>query len=272
MKTTGTGAVPDTQSAPSAFGDRWAQDYDEFYAESPEETQRSVDVLASLASGGAVAELGAGTGRVSIPLSQRGIRVHACDASASMLQQLRAKPGSDQVETRVEVLPELTGGPYSVVAILVNTIWVLPEVASQRQLFLNVSRSLVPGGYFVVESGLVSARTYEPLRLLHAGAGRLYLHERRHFPASGILEIDEHVGLPSGVSIRPLRLRPVTMGEIDLMGEIAGLQLVHRWSDWDRTELHNGSTRAISVYCRPMDKVDTGDLGDPVDIDLTTLI
>lgn len=245
-----------TQTAPSAFGERWAQDYDDFYVESLEDTTQTVDVLASLAGIGAVAELGAGTGRVAIPLAQRGVRVRACDASAAMLRQLREKPGSDLVETSVEVLPDLTGGPYSVVAILVNTLWVLPDLASQRQLFLNVSRLLEPGGHFVVESGIPTARTYEPLRLIKADEGQLYLHERRFLPGAGILEIDEHIGLPSGISIRPLRLRPVTMGEMDLMGEIAGLGLAHRWSSWSRSPLFDDSTWVISVYRRPNTDID----------------
>ncbi len=258
-----------TDSSPSAFGERWAQDYDDFYVESLEDTTQTVNVLASLAGIGPVAELGAGTGRVAIPLAQRGLKVRACDASAAMLRQLREKPGSDLVDTSVEVMPDLTGGPYSLVAILVNTLWALPELASQRQLFLNVSRALAPGGHFVVESGIPTARTYEPLRLITAGEGHLYLHERRFLPGAGILEIDEHIGLPSGISIRPLRLRPVTMGEMDLMGEIAGLERAHRWSSWSRSPLLDDSTRVISVYRRPHNNNNNNDNDNEIAIDLT---
>ena len=42
-------------------------------------------------SGGPVLELGAGTGRISIPIAEAGIRVTALDAAEDMLERLRAK-------------------------------------------------------------------------------------------------------------------------------------------------------------------------------------
>src|SRR5687767_15781921 len=42
-------------------------------------------------SGGPVLELGAGTGRVTIPLAEAGIRVTAMDLDAGMLDRLRQK-------------------------------------------------------------------------------------------------------------------------------------------------------------------------------------
>ena len=56
-----------------------------------------VDRLVELAGGGPVLEFASGTGRIALPLSQRGIDVSGIELSPHMTEQLEAKPGSDQV-------------------------------------------------------------------------------------------------------------------------------------------------------------------------------
>jgi SAM-dependent methyltransferase len=48
-----------------------------------------VDFLADLARGGGALELGIGTGRIGLPLSQRGMRVHGIDLSPAMVERRR---------------------------------------------------------------------------------------------------------------------------------------------------------------------------------------
>ncbi len=54
----------------------------------------AVDFLADLAGSGSALELGIGTGRVTLPLSRRGVRVHGIELSRAMVEQLRTKPGA----------------------------------------------------------------------------------------------------------------------------------------------------------------------------------
>jgi SAM-dependent methyltransferase len=64
-----------------------------------------VRFLAELAGPGAELERGIGTGRIALPLSRRGVRVHGIDLSPDMVAELRAKPGGCFV---IEVgVPEL---------------------------------------------------------------------------------------------------------------------------------------------------------------------
>lgn len=42
-------------------------------------------------------ELGIGTGRIALPLVQRGVRVCGIDLSAAMVARLRAKPRADRL-------------------------------------------------------------------------------------------------------------------------------------------------------------------------------
>ena len=57
----------------------------------------AVDLLADLAGGGSALELGIGTGRVAVPLGQRGVHVHGIELSPPMAEQLRAKQGTDDI-------------------------------------------------------------------------------------------------------------------------------------------------------------------------------
>ena len=65
----------------STYGDRIAEVYDEFYKQTSANVSERVDVLADLAAGGQVLELGIGTGTYALPLSARGVKVHGIDSS-----------------------------------------------------------------------------------------------------------------------------------------------------------------------------------------------
>lgn len=76
------------------FGESVAATYDLSLAElfEPEVVVPAVDVLVELAAGGRVLELGIGTGRIALPLVDRGVPVHGIELSRAMVDRLRAKP------------------------------------------------------------------------------------------------------------------------------------------------------------------------------------
>jgi SAM-dependent methyltransferase len=76
------------------YGDRMAGVYDKWFAV-PSDTEDPVELLSDLAGAGPVLELGIGTGRVALPLAQRGHEVRGVDASEVMVERLRAKPGGE---------------------------------------------------------------------------------------------------------------------------------------------------------------------------------
>src|SRR5829696_3931532 len=65
------------------FDERIATSYEAKWPElfEPAVVEPAVRLLAELAGTGAALELGIGTGRIAIPLSQRGVRVHGIDLS-----------------------------------------------------------------------------------------------------------------------------------------------------------------------------------------------
>ncbi|HEV2070236.1 MAG TPA: class I SAM-dependent methyltransferase, partial [Acidimicrobiales bacterium] len=82
---------------PTAYGASGiAEEYDDLY-EGEWETGPAVERIAGLARGGPVLELGIGTGRLALPLLERGLEVHGVDASAEMVARLAAKPGGDRI-------------------------------------------------------------------------------------------------------------------------------------------------------------------------------
>ena len=82
------------------FGERVAAFYDERSADmsTPEVVGPVVDMLAGFAGDGAALEFGIGTGRIAVPLAERGVRVVGIDNSEAMLSRLRAKPEAAEIE------------------------------------------------------------------------------------------------------------------------------------------------------------------------------
>ncbi len=112
-----------------------------------------VDVpRADLAGDGAALEFGIGTGRIALPLAQRGVRVHGIDLSEAMVARLRAKPGAEQIGVTVGDFATTTvDGAFSVAYLVFNTIMNLTTQDEQVACFRNVAAHLEPGGCFVIE-------------------------------------------------------------------------------------------------------------------------
>src|SRR6476659_7695851 len=106
-----------------------------------------VDVLAELAGDGAALELGIGTGRIALPLSQRGVRVHGIDLSEAIVARLWAKPGSEAAGVTLGDFATTTvEGTFSVVYLVFNTIMNLTTQDEQVACFRNAAAHLGPGG------------------------------------------------------------------------------------------------------------------------------
>jgi SAM-dependent methyltransferase len=84
----------------STYGDRMADVYDEWFAV-PTDAGDAVAFLSDLGGSGPVLELGIGTGRIALPLAQRGHRVHGVDASEAMVQKLRGKEGGTGIPVTI---------------------------------------------------------------------------------------------------------------------------------------------------------------------------
>ena len=100
-----------------------------------------VDMLAGLAGDGRALELGIGTGRIALPLAQRGVPVHGIELSRAMVARLRAKPGGDAIGVTIgDFATTQVDGTFSVAYLVFNTIMNLTTQDAQVACFRNVAR------------------------------------------------------------------------------------------------------------------------------------
>src|SRR2546423_3019382 len=124
------------------YGERWASVYDEWVARQTHISDAEViaDRLAELAGAGPALELAIGTGRVALPLAERGVEVHGIDASERMVEKLRAKPGGDRIPVTMGDFADVgAGGTFPLIYVVFNTFFALPSQADQIRCFAGVA-------------------------------------------------------------------------------------------------------------------------------------
>ena len=147
------------------FGDAVADGYDEASSAmfDPAVLEPTVDFLAGLAGDGAALELGIGTGRIALPLSDRGIPVHGIDLSEAMVRRMREKPGGELVSVTIgDFATTRVDGTFRLAYLVFNTIMNLTSQDAQVACFRNVAAHLEPGGCFVIEVGVPDLRRLLP--------------------------------------------------------------------------------------------------------------
>jgi SAM-dependent methyltransferase len=234
------------------FGERVAARYDESSADmfEPAVVDPVVGFLADLAGHGAALELGIGTGRIALPLAQRGIRVHGIDLSEAMVARLRAKPGAERIGVTIGDFATTTvEGSFSVAYLVFNTIMNLTTQDEQVACFQNVAAQLEPGGCFVIEVGVPGLQRLPPgetVRAFTVSATRLGFDEY-DVVAQGL--ISHHYWVVDGkLEVVSMPFRYVWPSELDLMARLAGMTLRERWSNWKREPFTSDSTTHVSVW------------------------
>src|SRR5262245_60823052 len=90
----------------------------------PEVIGPTADTLAELAGDGRVLEFAIGTGRIAVPLAERGVEVVGIDNSEAMLARLREKPGAEGIEAVAgDMAATRMSGDFSLVYLVFNTIF-----------------------------------------------------------------------------------------------------------------------------------------------------
>lgn len=245
---------------PDYFGESVAAGYDEdgtgMFA--PSVVGPAVDFLAAIAAAGPVGpdreptalELGIGTGRIALPLSERGVRVHGIDLSEAMVARLRAKPGAERVTVTIgDFATARAGGEFGLAYLVFNTIENLTTQDDQVECFRNAAAHLRPGGRFVVEVGVPDLRRLPPGQTVvpfTVEPGKLGF-DSYDIAVQGM--VSHHYRI-DGDRVRAMSIpfRYVWPAELDLMARIAGMRLTERWSDWTRAPFTGDSTKHISVW------------------------
>jgi SAM-dependent methyltransferase len=237
------------------FDERVAARYDESSADmfEPAVVDPVVDLLVELAGSGRALELGIGTGRIALPLAQRGVPVHGIELSQAMAAKLRAKPGGEAVGVTIGDFATATvDGLFSVAYLVFNTIMNLTTQAAQVACFRNVAAHLEPGGCFVVEVGVPGLQRLPPgetVRAFHVSDSRWGFDEY-DVAAQGL--VSHHFEIVDGrVERLSMPFRYAWPAELDLMAELAGMRLRERWSGWKREPFTSDSRKHVSIWEKP---------------------
>ena len=243
-----------------ASNDPWdeatAASYDDDESEmfDPAVLDPAVALLAQLAGPGPALEFAVGTGRLSIPLCRRGVPVTGIDLSAAMVARLREKIPADELPAVVgDMATTRVAGEFSLVFLGFNSIANLREQSEQVACFRNAARHLAPGGHFVIELFV------PPLRRLLPGETTTLFAAGEDHVGFDVLDVVTQTGTSHHFLRRPdgairhqsIQFRYLWPSECDLMAQLAGLELVARYGDWDRSGFTADSVKHISVWRKP---------------------
>lgn len=211
----------------------------------------TVDRLAELAGDGRALEFAIGTGRVAIPLRERGVPVTGIELSQPMIDQLRTKADETTIPVVIGDMATATApGDYTLVYLVYNTISNLLTQAEQVACFRNAARHLVPGGRFVIELEVPRLRELPP------GQTAVVCHDKPGYIGLDTYDVvrqhlvSHHFRFGEGREARVFRSphRYVWPAELDLMAQLAGLELQERHADWSGTEFTAESESHVSIY------------------------
>lgn len=241
--------------AESRFDEWIAERYDILWPElfEPAVLDSTVDFLAELSDGGPALELGIGTGRIALPLSQRGVRVHGIELSPAMVTQLQAQPGGSSIEVTIgDFATTKVDGAFTLVYLLRNTITNLTTQDEQVECFRNAATHLQPGGCFVIENYIPELRRLPPGETTHVFTATPTHIGVGDYDVAAQIEISNHWWVIEGeLKTFSSPHRYVWPSELDLMARLAGMTLRERWSDWHRAPFASESRSHISVWLKP---------------------
>jgi len=217
----------------------------------PEVLGPTVDRLAELAGDGPALEFAIGTGRVAVPLAERGVRVTGVELSRPMVDQLRTKVDEATIPVIVGDMATATApGSFRLVYLVFNTISNLLTQTGQVACFRNAARHLSPGGRFVIELWVPELRKLPP------GQQATVWHCEPRYIGLDTYDVvrqqvvSHHFRFDETGAAQLFRTphRYIWPAELDLMAELAGFELETRHADWTDGEFTAQSRSHVSVY------------------------
>jgi SAM-dependent methyltransferase len=233
-----------------------AATYDEDMAAefAPDVLVPAVDRLYALAESGPVLELAIGTGRIGVPLVERGLAVTGIELSEAMVAQLRRKVDEQTLPVVVgDMARTAVAGEFSLVVLVFNSISNLRTQEEQVACFRNAARHLRPGGRFVVELWVPD------LRALTSETDAVAREVRDGYAAFDTYDVATQACTSQSFATGPDgsvrhdigHFRYLWPSECDLMATLAGLVLEERSADWHGTSFDSTSRKHVSVWRKP---------------------
>lgn len=234
------------------FDERIATRYERLWPElfAPAVVEPAVQFLAELADSGSALELGIGTGRLALPLSERGVHMHGIELSQAMVAELRTKPGAERVGVTLgDFATTRVDGTFTLAYLVRNTITNLTTQEEQVACFCNVAAHLDAGGTFVIENYVPELQRLPPGERFHVFAATpTHFAYEEYEVATQIAWSHHRFTIDGEVVTFSSPHRYVWPSELDLMARLAGMRLRERWSNWSREPFTSESRSHVSVW------------------------
>jgi hypothetical protein len=213
-----------------------------------------VDRLAALAGDGQALEFAIGTGRVAIPLAERGVPVTGIELSGPMIEQLRTK--ADQAAIPVIAGDMATPGPPARTRSSTSSTTRSPTCSPRASRW---PASATPPGTWSPAAGSSSNCRVPEVRTLPPGQqATVWKSEPSYIglDTNDVLHqrvVSDHFTFGTGDQARLSRSphRYIWPSELDLMAQLAGFELEARHADWAGAEFTAESRSHVSVYRLP---------------------
>src|SRR6516162_2816316 len=236
----------------STYGERIADVYDEFFT-TPTNAMDAVAFLASVAGSRRVLELGIGTGRIALPLAERGLKVSGIDSSPRMVEKLREKPGGDTIPVALGNFVDVkVPGQFSLIYVVFSTFFGgLFTQEDQIRCFDRVARHLTDDGVFVLEAFVPDVSRFDRgqrTSTIYLDTDTAVIDSAKHDPVTQRVHAAHMIVSEEGNRLYPVQLRYAWPSELDLMARLAGMRLRERWGGWRRELFTALSPLHVSVY------------------------
>ncbi len=230
--------------------DTFAEDYDEdiYPMGEPEFILPTVAALEKLAPGKDILAFAVGTGRIAIPLAQKGFKVSGIDISEEMLKVMANKKDGHLVESFVGDMSTIAlNRTFDLVYNIMNGITYLLTLDEQVAFFKNAAKHLKPGGVLVLETFLprldrIVKDDVAPYALEETYIGFDKFDQNKQLLTSYQFDL-------SGEKVDSFQTkhRYVWPSELELMGKLADMKVLYRYENWEGDPLTNESDNIVMV-------------------------
>jgi SAM-dependent methyltransferase len=207
-----------------------------------------------------IIDLGCGTGVLASDLAAAGHEVIGVDPATAMLDIARVRPGGDRVRWIEGTSADLPSAASDLIVMSGHVAQVFVDDAEWSAVLADIHRALQPGGHLAFETRNAATRPWEGwtpersfasfespdggepfdswLENVEVVAGVVTMTGCTRFRTSG-----DEIHTSSSLRFR-------TRGEIEQDLDLAGLEVVSIWGDWDRGPVTDDSGELIYVARR----------------------
>lgn len=240
------------------YGAAFADVYDEWYGDS-DDLDPVVNLLCE-SRPKRVLELGVGTGRIALaladrlaatePLNGNVVSVHGVDESPEMLAHLRTKDPRQRIACHLgDMARDQPPGPFDLVFSSYNTLFNLASPELQAECIANAAARLAAPGRLIIDACIIDPSAPSTGTTIDRRGPWILQTTSTFDPASGDVSGTTVSTHDDGRIVhRPFHITYQSPEAIDASCAKAGLQLIARYSSWQRAPFDDSSSRHVSVY------------------------